>query len=293
MIPRFPKTSFKFGSIRLTLTAPFGLASGWADTPRKVYDVLSLGAGLVFTKTVTFHPKYGNPYPRMVRGPGNNWLINSMGLPNAGLACWLQWLRHHGRLPENAFFSIKGENPREWRVLIKALMGYTSLIELNFSCPNVEHGIMDTAEAVRVLRGIQVSFPDTPLSLKISPEYSNSQVIDLLRRLMAGKSTIKAVTLFNTKPIHNSKLGNPLKTGGLSGPILFHRLQSGLEAVRKHFSASDLIVFGVGGITTGEQARYVWDRYRAIPLTLTGFLTQGPYIFHKWSQGFRPDNLRI
>ena len=270
------------------VSAPWGLASGWADSYKKLIAIKHIGAGIVFTKTVTLTALKGNKFPRLVRDSKRNWLINSMGLPNPGLGQWLYWMDKYRSLPEGCFFSVKGNTIEEWVTLIRFLAPYSPLIELNFSCPNIAHGIIDIKETVSVIRKIRekISQPDVSLALKISSEYSSKQIISLLSECFEGEPLIDAVTLFNTYPIIHQKLGNPQKRGGLSGKVLYNRLNKTLTDVRKQFSSDKLPIFATGGITTGEEAKQIWNTYKAFPLTMTAFLTEGPFIFRNWARSF-------
>src|SRR5574341_1517578 len=83
---RSPSLAVEVAGIRFAhpvLAAPGPLGFG-----REVQSVVDLRgfAGFV-TKSVTLEPRGGNPYPQIVRTEGG-WL-NSLGLPNRGLAVFL------------------------------------------------------------------------------------------------------------------------------------------------------------------------------------------------------------
>ena len=271
-----------------SVSAPWGLASGWADTYDKLVTMKRIGAGIVFTKTVTLTALKGNNFPRLVRDPKGKWLINSMGLPNPGLSKWLYWMDKYRSLPEGCFFSVKGNTIDEWVTLIRFLAPYSPLIVLNYSCPNVAHGIMDIKETVSVIHRIRerISHQDVSLALKISSEYSSKQILALLGDCLQDDPLIDAVTLFNTYPVVHQNLGNPQKRGGLSGSVLFTRLNNTLTKVRKQFAPDKLPIFATGGITTGEDAKKIWETYKAFPLTMTALFTKGPFIFRNWAKSF-------
>ncbi|MHA2089557.1 MAG: dihydroorotate dehydrogenase [Candidatus Kariarchaeaceae archaeon] len=266
----------------LSFSAPWGLASGWADDLNKMYAANRLGAGAIISKTITLHPKKGNTYPRIVRG--RRGMINSMGLPNKGLNYWMYQLDKIERLPNNFFLSIKGETVQQWSYMINKLERYTNLLELNFSCPNVQDGIIDLHKTSDYLLAIRKKESTAQLFLKLSPQYNNEMLLELID-LCIDKNLIDGITLFNTLPVTHSRLGNPDKSGGLSGPSLYPRLLESLRVIREQYSSpEELPIFALGGITTYPQAEIIYSKYNAIPFIMTAFLMEGPQIFHDWKK---------
>ncbi|MFW9930984.1 MAG: dihydroorotate dehydrogenase, partial [Candidatus Thorarchaeota archaeon] len=286
-IPRsFPDNKLSVPLLNINIPAPWGLSSGWADSYEKLIQIRKIGAGIVISKTITINPLKGNPYPRIVRDKKNKWLINSMGLPNQGLKKWLSWLSSYENLPNGIFLSIKGHSIKEWDLLIKKLSPFTSLLELNLSCPNVKDGIMDMDKTVILINRIAKKFPKVNFSIKISSEYHINQILRLLDNIHGVKNNIKGLSLFNTYPVVHNRLGIKNKQGGLSGPILFPKLTRFLKEIRQEYNFNKLLLFATGGIENGEQAINIWQNYQAFPLCLTAFLTQGPFIFNNWAKVF-------
>jgi dihydroorotate dehydrogenase len=268
------------------ITYPWGLASGWADDLQKIFAIKALGAGIIFGKTITLNPRKGNPYPRLVRDPKKAWLINSMGLPNSGLHKWIFWLRKYEKLPEGCYLSVKGDSINEWKVLINSLSRYTDLIELNVSCPNVSKGILDKSKTQKLIESILSSANKTNLTIKFSSEYSSTQIIELLKTVTHSDSKIVGVSLFNTYPITHQHLGNPEKKGGLSGPLLYKKLFETVDEIRNHYSYNDLLIFATGGINSVDKVKLLWEKFRAFPLIMTSFITEGPNIFRNFHANY-------
>ena len=277
--------------VGIKINSPWGLSSGWADTISKMKYISNLGAGIIFSKTITLNPRKGNPRPRIIRLNFKNYpiLINSMGLPNKGLVQWSQWLKKVKILPNGFFLSTKGDSIKEWIILLKTLSPYTGLLEMNISCPNVKKGILDRERTFFMFKSIfkKIKHENIQVTVKLSPEYSTKQLTELITDLKEKFETIKAISLFNTFPVFHSTLGNPEHKGGLSGVILYEKLCKTLKYVRKVFKYTDLPIFASGGINSGEQAYNIWSNYQAFPLTLTGLLTKGPSLFKQWYLEFR------
>ena len=248
-----------------------------------MHAVNNLGAGVVISKTITYHKRSGNPYPRIIRY--TNGMINSMGLPNKGLSAWYQELSKASDVPQNFLFSVKGDTLSEWKLLINKISKFTNIIELNFSCPNVSAGIMDLDKTVKILSKIRNQSPDIKLFLKLSPQYSDNELIKLIE-VIYQDNLIDGISLLNTIPTKNDDLGNPEKIGGYSGPMLFNRLDNLLSTIRDNPDFNSLPIFAMGGIWTYDQAVTIWKQYNSIPFVLTSFLLQGPLLFKNWSDKY-------
>ena len=58
---------------------------GYGDEYAELFDINRLGA--LVTKTITIHPRAGNPPPRIVETPAG--MLNSIGLQNVGLQSFI------------------------------------------------------------------------------------------------------------------------------------------------------------------------------------------------------------
>jgi dihydroorotate dehydrogenase (NAD+) catalytic subunit len=255
---------------------PVGMPAGWIDKPTKIDVVRKLGAGVIIIKTITLNPKWGNPYPRIVRG--QHGIINSLGLPNLGLKWWLE---NYHPVDYPSIISIKGGSLKEWTILIDNLESKTDIFELNFSCPNVSEGIMDLSQSRDLIRDI-ISITKKRIFLKLSPEYSPQQNLELINSV---RSDICGISTINTRPIYNPSLGNPKNVGGISGAPLFPDLISHLSAYRQEYpNHSDLPIFASGGISSPQKAWQIFHQYQSFPLTLTSFLMRGPNVYDLYSK---------
>src|SRR5436189_3686015 len=93
------------------------------------------------SKTITPEPRIGNPPPRIFETPMG--MINSIGLPNKGLAGFLdQDLPLLAELPVPLVVSVMGTSHGEFARLVEGIEASAEVaaLELNVSCPNVESG---------------------------------------------------------------------------------------------------------------------------------------------------------
>ena len=207
------------------------------------------------SKTITLAPREGNPPPRLWETPAG--MINSIGLPNKGLAGFLASdLPELAELPVPLVVSVMGFSRDELGTLV-ARVGEreeVALIELNVSCPNVETGLVmgaDPAETARAVDSIR-ALTDKPLIVKLTPNATEPAAV----ARAAQESGADAVSLINTLKgmaldPHGSGPWLGGGSGGVSGPAV---RAVALEQVHSVARSVDLPVIGMGGIATAAQA---------------------------------------
>jgi dihydroorotate dehydrogenase (NAD+) catalytic subunit len=207
------------------------------------------------SKTITAEPRAGNPPPRLWETPAG--MINSIGLPNKGLQGFLeQDLPRLAELPVPLIVSVMGFSRDELSALVERVgeRDEVAMIELNFSCPNVETGLVmgaDPAETARALERVR-PLAAKPLIVKLTPNAPEPAEV----AAAAERSGADAVSLINTLKgmaldprTRRPWLGGT--TGGLSGPAV---RAVALEQVRAVSQRVSLPVIGMGGIASGRDA---------------------------------------
>src|SRR3989440_5704682 len=99
---------------RLTLQNPILVASGTFGYAREMAGVVDFAKlGGIIPKTVTPHPRAGNPPPRTVETPSG--MLNAIGLDNDGID---HFIEHHlpylRTLPTAVIANIAGKNEQEF-----------------------------------------------------------------------------------------------------------------------------------------------------------------------------------
>jgi dihydroorotate dehydrogenase (NAD+) catalytic subunit len=207
------------------------------------------------SKTITPEPRVGNPPPRLYETAAG--LINSIGLPNKGLAGFVEFdLPLLAELPVPLIVSVMGTSHEQFVRLVDGIGGLDEVagLELNVSCPNVESGLIvgeepeETRTLLRALRPLTAK----PLIVKLTPNVADPVAV----AAAAAEGGADAVSLVNTlkaSGLDRQDLGPWLGagSGGLSGPAI---RPIALEQVRRVAAGVALPVIGMGGIERAHDA---------------------------------------
>jgi dihydroorotate dehydrogenase (NAD+) catalytic subunit len=240
------------------------------------------------SKTITLHPRAGNPPPRLFEAPAG--LINSIGLPNKGLEGYLEH-----ELPGIAALltacgaplitNVMGSSAGEIATLLERCDEREEIaaFELNVSCPNVETGLDIGADPIALERVVRAVRPATrkPLIVKLTPNAAD--VAACARAAESGGAD--AVSLINTlramalapgphnpagshdsagphdPAVPDTRSASPAawlggRTGGLSGPAIRAVALAQVAAVANSVA---IPIVGMGGIQRASHARDLLD----------------------------------
>ncbi len=219
----------------------------------------SLAPGFPFSafvsKTITLSPRAGNPSPRLWETPAG--MINSIGLPNKGMAGFLEHdLPRLAELGVPLIVSVMGTSHEDFAQLVAGVASREEIaaLELNISCPNVHSGLIvaeqpaETESLLNVLRPLT----DKPMIVKLTPNVADPASI----AAAAERGGADAVSLINTLKavaIDPQTLRPWLgaERGGLSGPAV---RAVAIEQVRSVSGIVGIPVVGMGGVGSGADA---------------------------------------
>lgn len=231
---------------------------GFGQEYAKYYDLDVLGS--IMIKASTQNPRFGNPTPRVAETPAG--MLNAIGLQNPGvdvvLAEKLPWLnQHYPNLPIIA--NVAGFSNEEYAFVAGKISQAPNVkaIELNISCPNVDHGnggllIGQVPDLAYNATKAAVEASSVPAYVKLTP--SVADITEISKAIEAAGAT--GFTMINTlvgmrfdlksrKPI----IANG--TGGMSGPAVF---PVALKLIRQVAQSSSLPIIGMGGVDSAEAA---------------------------------------
>jgi dihydroorotate dehydrogenase (NAD+) catalytic subunit len=250
----------------IELAHPIVNASGTFDAiaARRAFGDALLAAfpfAAFVSKTVTVAPREGNPPPRLWElGAG---MVNSIGLPNKGLAGYLEHdLPELAALPVPLVVNVMGFTREEVATLVEAFGAREEVaaLELNVSCPNVKTGMLMGADPGEVAALLDAVRPHTgkPLIVKLTPNCTAPAEV----AAAAEAHGADAVSLINTlrgAVAHPDRPGRPWLgggTGGVSGPAV--RVMA-LAQVAEVAARVSVPVVGMGGVARGAHARDLLD----------------------------------
>ena len=234
----------------LTASGTFGYGEEFAD----FVDLTRLGGFIV--KGTTFHPREGNPYPRMAETPMG--MLNAVGLQNKGVHYFVEHIYPRLKdLDTNVIVNVSGssvEDYRETAAIINELENIPA-IELNISCPNVKHGGMTFGvhpeAAAEVGSAVRSAYHKT-LIVKLTPNVTD--ITEIAKAVEgAGADSISLINTMLGMAI-DAERRKPLLstvTGGLSGPCV---KPVALRMVWQVAKAVKVPVVGLGGIMNATDA---------------------------------------
>lgn len=240
-----------------TLPNPVGVASGTFGFGEEYQGLTNLAElGAIFTKAVTPEPRAGNPPPRLAETPAG--MINAIGLANPGLDAFLkEKVGILEKLPCPVIVNVAGAVAADYLHVAEVIDGVDSVwgIELNVSCPNVDHGGMAFGTDPKVLEALTLAVRKVcskPLIVKLSPNVTDIAVTAQAAEAGGADalSCINTVTGMKVD-IKTRKPAIPRGTGGLSGPAI---RPVGVAAVWKVSKVVGIPVIGLGGISSAEDA---------------------------------------
>ena len=242
------------------LPNPIMTASGCAGAGRELAQFMDVSRiGAFVTKSVMLGPRAGRPTPRMAETPSG--MLNSIGLQGPGIDAFLQrdlpWLLSRGA---RAVVSIAGSTVAEYAELaarVSDAPGVTA-IEVNISCPNVEHrGLVfaaspdDSAAVIEAVRS-QARY-DLPVFAKLSPDVTD--IVAVAKACVsAGADGLSMINTLLGMVIDTDTMRPHLAglTGGLSGPAIKPIAVRCIWQVREALPGVPII--GMGGVRTGQDA---------------------------------------
>ena len=280
----------------MKFSSPVGLSAGLDKNGQIVPMMRALGFGFSEVGSVTAEICKGNDRPWFYRLPKTGSLVVHVGLANQGVKRILQRLH---AMPENVqknyptILSVARTNSEDASGVEEGVVDYVAsvkaakkspavqMVEVNISCPNAFGGQTYTTPELldQLLSAIDAVKLKKPLFIKMPVDLSWPKTKQLLKVAVAHGVT--GVTLSNlTKQREKVEFLEPLPDtvrGGLSGAPLRER---STELVAKTYRAygDKLVIIGVGGVMSAEDA---YDKIKAgatFVALVTGLIMKGPLV---------------
>lgn len=270
------------------LDFPVFNASGvWCTTKKELEELGKSEASAIVFKTMTLLARQGNPEPRFFLG--NDFSLNSMGLPNLGIDYYCQIVSDLKKYKKPLIASIAGFSKSEFLVLFEKVNNASfDMVEVNLSCPNLEgKGLFayDLKTSFSILKKIMKK-TKKKVGVKLPPYFERETIKKVAEEFF--KLKIDFVTLVNSYPLgchinveNEEMVIKPnFGIGGLGGKIL-QPITLAQIVLFYQYSQGKLPIVAVGGI---EKAYDIY-RYALAGACAFGIGTrlwnEGPKIFSR------------
>lgn len=231
-------------------------ASGTFGSGQEYSEFIDLNRlGAIVTKGVSINPWEGNPSPRIMET--SSGMINAIGLQNPGVDIFIKRdIPFLKKFDTRIIVNVCGNSVSDYIKVVERLSEQAvDMLEINISCPNVEHGGIAFGQEPKMVEHITKEVKKTthlPISMKLTPnvtditeiakaaEYGGADALSLINTITGMRIDIKKKTF---------SVAN--KTGGLSGVAI---KPIALRMVYQVCKAVHIPVIGMGGVTTTEDA---------------------------------------
>ncbi|MFH1769659.1 MAG: quinone-dependent dihydroorotate dehydrogenase [Parcubacteria group bacterium] len=276
---------------------PVGLAAGF-DKNGDLFGILpSVGFGFAQVGTVTHKSYEGNTKPRLYRLPKSKSLMVNFGLKNDGVIKIVERVkksRSESKIDEfPVSVSIGKTNSKETCTTESGTADYVACMRevmqsnvadfytINISCPNTFGGEpFTTSEKLEyLLKGIYELHPDKPVFLKmpINLEWENfKKLLDI-----AVGFDVDGVIIGNLNKDRNDSMvfdNIPESIKGAMSGIPTKKLSDELISKTYKDYGKKLVIVGVGGIFSAEDAYEKIKRGASLVQLITGMIYRGPQL---------------
>ncbi len=275
----------------LTFANPVGLAAGLDKNGAVIDGMAALGFGFIEVGTVTPKPQPGNDKPRLFRVKAAEGIINRFGFNNLGVDQLVENVKsanYRGILGINIGKNFDTPNEKavdDYLICMQKVYAHASYITVNISSPNTKNlRDLQAKEALSHLLAMlkqeqlkltQLHSQYVPIALKIAPDLTQSQVVEIADLLMQHQ--IDAVIATNTTLSRDAVQGLPhaQESGGLSGAPLRHQSTVVIQQLSKQLQGA-LPIIGVGGISSGADAVEKIAAGASLVQIYSGLIYKGP-----------------
>lgn len=260
---------------------PLGLAAGFDKNGVALDRWKDMGFGFAEAGTATWLAQPGNPKPRLFRLPEDRAVINRFGFNNSGAAELANRLRAaQPGIPIGINIGKSKAAPLEQAIQdyeqsFSALKHLGDYFVVNVSSPNTPglRTLQEKGPLTELLSTLRKLDGNTPLFVKVSPDLSNGDLLDVVE--VARTCRFTGIVATNTTLSRDGLSTSIVQDGGLSGKPLFARSNECLR-ILSEASQGELILIGVGGVFSGDDLRRKLEIGASLVQIYTGWVYGGP-----------------
>ena len=280
----------------ITFSSPVGLAAGLDKNAAVIDGMASLGFGFIEVGTVTPRPQPGNPKPRLFRVKEAEGIINRFGFNNLGVDNLIANVKasdYRGVLGINIGKNFDTPNERavdDYLHCMEKVYPYASYITVNISSPNTKNlrALQEKEALSTLLASLKLAQTKlaqqygryVPMTLKIAPDLTQEQVVEIADLLMQHQ--IDGVIATNTTLARDAVVGmvNGQEAGGLSGAPVKNASTLVIQQLSKQLQGA-LPIIGVGGILSGADAVEKIAAGASLVQVYSGLIYKGPTLIQE------------
>jgi dihydroorotate dehydrogenase len=241
-----PRLKTTFAGV--SLSNPVGFAAGFDKDAELMRSLSTLGFGFICVGSIMPEPRYGNPFPRLVRHIEKQSIADSMGVPSKGRAFAVQRLRSRiaGRVP--VFANVGGFSAESIAAGVLEVQPHVDAVEVSLMCPNVlKPG--EVFDEVGVLRGILKYVGERTASIVVRVPNDTTQLHDRFAELVeiCVDAKVGGLKVGGGSRVPEPKLGTGM--GTLHGKAIFEAALENVERAAK-FARGRIPIKGNGGVSS-------------------------------------------
>ena len=292
----------------ITFRNPIGLSAGFDKNVQLLPLMEDVGFGFASGGSVTLEQRQGNRRPWFHRLPKTKSVVVFAGMPNKGLRKIRRYIERNTHRANSTVGVVSvaviankttieqaSGRPSEQAIIndVKKAIEYiithdlASVVEINISCPNAGKEPFIEVESLDALLTKLDAVPrNVSFWVKMPHLYDMKQFDALLRVIV--RHNIQGVTVANlVKERSKIDIKDPLTDkirGGLSGePTREHSLELICHAYKKY--GDKLIIIGVGGVFSAEDAYAKIKAGASLVGLITGLFFEGPQLIGRINRG--------
>lgn len=277
----------------LKFTNPVGLSAGFDKNAKLLKALPAVGFGFAEIGSITLEAYVGNPKPRLFRLPKSKGLVVYYGLMNQGVEKIVKRIKRNFKGDMVLGISVAKTNCERTATVEAGVEDYyecTKYLEeqqigdyytINISCPNTFGGEPFTTpdRLEKLLAKLDTLHIQKPVFIKMPINLPQSETRELLDVIVNHKVT--GIVIGNLTKVRDSELIKDTipehVKGGISG-IPTQKLSNELISFAYQNYGDKLVIIGVGGIFSAQDAYEKIKRGASLVQLITGMIFEGPQL---------------
>jgi dihydroorotate dehydrogenase (fumarate)/dihydroorotate dehydrogenase len=232
------------------MSSPVGLAAGFDKNGDLLDSLSSLGFGFICVGSIMPEPRYGNPFPRLVRYRNRESIADSMGVPSKGRAYAVERLKQRVVKPVPIVANVGGFSSETIAAGVLEVRPHVDAVEISLMCPNVlKPG--ETFDEIGMLRRVLDRIDGNTGSIIVRVPNDTTQSHDRFAELveLCVEAKVGGLKVGGGRRFAEPRLGTGI--GTLHGRAIFDTALANVERAAR-FARGRIPIKGNGGISSAS-----------------------------------------